>query len=80
MCVKLDGDNKVVGSKETLQAINSGKADRIFVAKDIDENIKNSLIYAARNSNINIEIVDSKMKLGRACGIDVAAASAALLK
>ena len=80
MCLKLNGDNKVVGSKETLQAINSGKAERIYVANDIDENIKNSLIDAARNSNINIELVDSKMKLGRACGIDVAAASAALLK
>ena len=80
MFLKLDGNKKVVGSKETLQAINSGKAERIYVAKDIDKKIKNSLIDAARNSNINIEIVDSKMKLGRACGIDVAAASAALLK
>lgn len=80
MLPELEKKLKVVGTKETLQAIYSGYAVQIFVASDADKKIKNKIINAAKSFNINIEIVDSKMKLGRACGIDVAAASAALLK
>ncbi|MGM0438273.1 MAG: ribosomal L7Ae/L30e/S12e/Gadd45 family protein [Bacillota bacterium] len=76
----LTQEKKVVGSKETLQAIRNGKADCVFIAKDSDKELKNKILSEAKNSNINIEEIESKMKLGRVCGIEVAAASAALLK
>ena len=80
MLTELEKKAKVVGTKETLQAIDSGNAVHVFIAEDSDNKIKNKIINAAKSSNIDLRIVDSKMKLGRACGIDVAAASAALLK
>ncbi|HKL76259.1 MAG TPA: ribosomal L7Ae/L30e/S12e/Gadd45 family protein [Halanaerobiales bacterium] len=78
--VDLRHKRKVVGSKETLQAIKKGKADCVFIAKDSDTKLKNEILNEAKNSNINIKEIDSKMQLGRVCGIEVAAASAALLK
>ena len=69
-----------MGTKETLRAIKKGRVYRIFLAEDIDDDLKDKIYKAAESSNIKINVVESKLKLGRACGIDVAAASAALLK
>jgi large subunit ribosomal protein L7A len=71
---------KVVGTKQTLQVINNNKAAVVFLAKDTDQHIKNMITQASRKNNVSIEMVESKLKLGRACGIDVSAACAALLK
>ena len=78
--VNLSQKKKVVGSKETLQAIKNKSAHCVFVARDSDLEIKNKIITEAKKSNINIKEIESKMQLGRVCGIEVAAASAALLK
>ena len=80
MLTALKGGPRVVGTKETLRVIKEGRAYQIFLADDVDKSIKDKIYKAAETSNINVNIVDSKLKLGRACGIDVAAASAALLK
>ncbi len=71
---------KVVGTKQTLQVINNNKVAVVFLAKDADQHIKNMITQASRKNNVSIEMVESKLKLGRACGIDVSAACAALLK
>jgi len=78
--VDLSQKKKVVGSKQTLQAIKNGNANCVFIAKDSDSELKNKILNEAKNSNINIKEIESKMQLGRVCGIEVAAASAALLK
>jgi large subunit ribosomal protein L7A len=71
---------KVVGTIETLRAVKERRVHKIFLADDVDQDIKDKIYEAAESSNIDVNIVDNKLKLGRACGIDVAAASAALLK
>lgn len=70
----------LVGSKQTLKAIANNQAKMIFLAKDIDQPLKKEILEAVNNNNIPFEIVESKDELGRICGIDVSAASAALLK
>lgn len=72
--------NKVVGRKQTISVIKEGKADRVFLAKDADKHIIDEIYRIGKENNISIITVDSKLKLGRACGIDVSAACAALLK
>lgn len=71
---------KVVGTKQTLKSINSGLAAKVYVAVDIDEKIKKEILQASREKNVSVETVESKLTLGRACGIEVSAACAALLK
>ncbi len=70
----------VVGTKQTLKAIKERRVSKVFLADDIDRHIKEEILYVVKDNNIPFEMVESKMKLGRECGIDVSAASAALLK
>lgn len=71
---------KVVGRKQTINVINEGKADAVFLAEDSDVHIKDEIIRVSKEKNVSIIEVESKLKLGRACGIDVSAACAALLR
>ncbi len=80
MLTDLKTKSKVVGTKETLKAIENNIVIKVYLANDIDRYLKNSIINVLNDNNIPIEYVESKFKLGRACGIDVAAASAAILK
>ena len=70
----------LVGSKQTLKAIANNQVKKIFLAKDIDRSLKKEILEAVNDNNILFEIAASKNELGRICGIDVSAASAALLK
>lgn len=70
----------LVGSRQTLKAIANNQAKKIYLAKDIDQPLKDELLEAVDNNNIPFEIVETKNELGRLCGIEVSAASAALLK
>jgi large subunit ribosomal protein L7A len=70
----------LVGSKQTLKAIANNQVKKIFLAKDIDQPLKQEILKAVNDNNIPFVIVESKNELGRICGIDVSAASAALLK
>jgi len=72
--------NKVVGKKQTINVIKEGKAERVFLAKDADKHIIDEIYRISQENDISIITVESKLKLGRACGIDVSAACAALLK
>ncbi len=80
MLTDLNTDNKVVGTKETIKAIKDNRATHVFVAMDVDQEIKDQILEVIERKDITIEYIDCKLKLGRACGIDVATASAALLK
>ena len=75
-----NNNKKVVGTKETLKAIKKNQACKVFLAADIDEDLFKKIDDIVQQSNIPVEYIDSKLKLGRVCGVDVATASAALLK
>lgn len=71
---------RVVGRKQTLSVIKEGKADKVYLAEDIEKKLYNEIYKTSRENNVIVITVDSRLKLGRACGIDVSAACAALLK
>ncbi|MFW6266073.1 MAG: ribosomal L7Ae/L30e/S12e/Gadd45 family protein [Halanaerobiales bacterium] len=81
MLAQLKESQRVVGFKETLRAIESGEASRVFLAQDVDYTLQKKIKNVVSiNKNIELVYVASKYKLGRACGIDVAAATVAILK
>ena len=69
-----------VGTKQTLKAAVRGQAVEVFIARDADEHVVRNLVHVCQERNIPLTYVDSMMELGRACGIKVGAASAAILK
>ncbi|MDA8352132.1 MAG: 50S ribosomal protein L7ae-like protein [Firmicutes bacterium] len=69
----------LIGAKQTKKAIQQGKAHEIVIAEDAEPHITQSLIQLCRNHGVAVHYVDSMEKLGKACGIDVSAATAAIL-
>ena len=75
-----DVDRRIVGTKQLLRALDEGKIARAFVAADADLLLTKRVVDRCFDMNIPCVKVESMEKLGRACGIDVKAAAAGLLK
>ena len=71
---------RVVGEKEVRRAMEKGNLRKLFVAADSDERVTKTAREAAKDLGVEVEEVDSKLRLGRACAIDRPAALAGLLK
>lgn len=69
-----------IGIKQTLKAIEQGLAQEIIVAKDADKKVTSKVIQYGNEKNIKISFVDSMKQLGKASGIDVGAATVAILE
>lgn len=70
----------IIGTKQTLKALESGSVEEVFVAKDADAQITKEIIRIANEQNVTCTLVDSKKKLGTACGIEVNATTVAITK
>lgn len=70
----------IVGTKQSIRAMEKGNVSEVFIAEDVDQHIKTKVIDLANRLNVKYEIVDSKEKLGAACGIKVGAATVAIKK
>ncbi len=69
---------KTVGIKQTTKAVLNGAAKVVFVAKDADERVLRELLGACRETKVKVVEADDMAVLGKACGIDVGAAAAAV--
>lgn len=80
MLSKLSSTNKIVGAKQVKRALNSQDIEAVFVANDAEHKVVDEIKEICIAKHIQVIYVDSMKKLGDACGIDVNAATAALLK
>jgi large subunit ribosomal protein L7A len=70
---------RTIGTKQTLKAVNADRTKVVFIAKDAQEHVVRDLINVCQEKGIEIIYVDSMQSLGKACGIEVGASSAAIL-
>lgn len=70
---------KSIGTKQTAKAMEKGSAKTVFVAKDAEEHVTREIVRLAQVKGLELVPVDSMMALGKACGIEVGAAVAAIL-
>ncbi len=70
---------RAVGSNQTAKAIEKGRAQIVFVAKDADRRVVEGVLAAARDRGVEVMEIPSMRDLGRACGIAVGASAAAIL-
>jgi len=68
-----------VGTKQTLRAVERGLATHVFVAKDADAHVVRHLLALCRQRGLPVTEVETMEELGRSCGVEVGAASAAIL-
>lgn len=70
----------VIGTKQTLKAVKEGRASTLFIAADAEKHVTRSVEEAAKETKVEMVRVESMKELGKACGIEVSAAMAAILK
>lgn len=68
-----------IGTKQTTKMVEQGKAIEVFVAKDADPRLTMRIINLCRKMGVKVTYVDTMKMLGKACGIEVGAAMAALV-
>lgn len=71
---------KVIGTKQTLRAVKNGRAGVVYIAKDAEERVTSDIRRLAQENSVQIINVPTMKDLGKAFGIEVGAATAALLK
>lgn len=72
--------NKKIGIKQSSKTITSGKAKALYIAKDAEQHVIRSIVKLAEEKEVEIIYVDSMLELGRACDIDVGAATAVIVE
>ena len=72
MLTQLEQGAKVAGAKQARRALQDGRAKALFLARNADPDLTQPLEQLAQDHQVPAE-------LGRACGIAVGAAVAALL-
>jgi len=76
---ELQGRKVVVGAKQLRKALNSGRAERVLLARNADPNLTQPIEALCIQSKVSFAWVPSMKDLGHACGIDVGAAAAAVI-
>ncbi len=71
---------KTVGTKQTLKALQKDQVKVVYVARDAEERVVRELLRLCEEKNVEVVYADSMARLGQACGIQVGAASAAVLE
>ena len=79
MLEELNTAKKLVGTRRVLRAIREGKAAKAFVADDVDLFILREVRAACEETGTRLEKAENMKALGKACGVDVPTASAAIL-
>ncbi|MCX7748670.1 MAG: ribosomal L7Ae/L30e/S12e/Gadd45 family protein [Clostridia bacterium] len=80
MLDSLKSGSKAVGVKQSVKAIEGGRVKTVYIAKDADEKVVSNIKELCKMKSIEVIYVDNMKMLGKACGIDVGAAVACLVK
>ena len=76
----LKNANRVIGIKQVAKAVKRGNVQQVFIADDADERVVEPVRMLCREHEIPVGQTASMQELGQACGIEVSAAAAAVLK
>ncbi|MBD1372373.1 ribosomal L7Ae/L30e/S12e/Gadd45 family protein [Hazenella sp. IB182357] len=69
-----------IGSKQTKKAVEQLTAQHVVLATDADSHITEEVVSSCKEYGIPYSFVDAMKELGKAAGIDVGAASIAILE
>ncbi|MTI94237.1 MAG: 50S ribosomal protein L7Ae-like protein [Firmicutes bacterium] len=78
---ELQSDAKLtIGSKQTRLALENNQAAQVFIAEDAELRVVKPIADICQKKGIPVIKVVSMRELGKACGIQVGAAAAAVIK
>lgn len=73
-------DKKAVGAKQVGRALRNGEALRVYLAQDADPKVTEPIEILCKKQSVPMEKVGSMSELGKACGIAVGSAVAAVVE
>ena len=68
------------GMRTTLRAVESGKAERVFIAEDADVFVRKHVQEVCKAQNVPYEYVPDMKTLGGKAGLEIKTACAAILR
>ncbi|NPV26986.1 MAG: 50S ribosomal protein L7Ae-like protein [Firmicutes bacterium] len=71
---------KTIGTKQTQKAVEKGIAKVVYLAQDAEAHVTKPLLQLCQEKSIPVVFIDTMAVLGKACGIDVGSASAAIVE
>jgi large subunit ribosomal protein L7A len=71
---------RIIGTNQTTKALQQQQVVQVFVAKDAEERVTRPVVALAQERGIPVEWIESMKELGKACGIEVGAATAAIIE
>lgn len=69
-----------IGIKQSLRALNDNQVQTVYIARDADVALTEELVKLSEHFDVPVVYAESMKELGRACHIDVGAATAVVLK
>lgn len=78
--IKAAKRNLVVGSKQVRKALQGGLAEKVFLARDAEEQLTQGLADLCQAESVPVQWVEHMSELGQWCGIGVGTAAAAILR
>jgi len=69
-----------IGINQTLKAVENNLVNEVFIAEDADKRLTGKIALLCKEKGVPVIYVDSMRRLGKACGIEVGAATAAIKK
>lgn len=76
---ELKHGSKVVGTKQTLRALEKGKVEVLYIASNAQKQVTLRISELANSKNVPIVYVNTMEELGKACDVEVKTATAALI-
>jgi len=70
----------VIGTKQAVKVLKEGTVQEILVASDAEPRLTAKVVEEALLMDVSVRYVDSMKKLGKSCGIEVGAATVAIIR
>lgn len=77
---EISGKISAVGTRRCMKLIESGNAQKAFIAGDVEPHMLHKILDACKANGVLIELVQSKAELGKICRIEVDASVAVIAK
>lgn len=71
---------KSIGQKQTQRVLEKGQAKCVYIAQDAEAHVVRPILALCQSNQVQVIPVPTMSELGKACGIEVGAAVAAIVK
>lgn len=71
---------RAVGARQTTRALQKGQVKVVYLARDAEKHVTGPIAELCRDNRVEVIWVEQMRELGKACGIDVDCAAAAVLQ